>query len=217
MPAMRRIAITLGSWLGAWLLAGGTAAAESNHCELTATGDSSLAIKADAPGGQQGKLTASTDYWLSDAQLRAALGALEGIGAKLGKDDKQRKVDEAMKKDPRFMLLLINCLSDEGGVVFSASSGSKYADIPLKPASYAIAPGVGARPGQVTAMFHLSPGGKRESYAIKEPGKLVLTQFDRKGIAGSFAFKAEGRGKDAKHVEVTGKFAYACSGEACQK
>jgi len=210
---MRRIAIIAGTLM----LAGGLAGAGTNHCELTATGDSTATIRADAAGTQQGKLAATTDYWLSDAQLRTALEVMEGIGSKVSKEDKRRKVDEAMKKNPRLMLLLVNCLTDEGGVIFSASSASKYADIPMRPATYPIAPVMGARAGQVTAMFHLSPGGKRESYAIQEPAKLVLTQFDKKGIAGTFSFKAESRGKTPRRVEIAGKFAYACNGDACQK
>ena len=42
----------------------------------------------------------------------------------------------------------------------------------------------------------------------------MLTQFDKKGIAGTFHFKGESRGK---RVDVSGKFSYACSGGACEK
>lgn len=196
----------------------GVAAADTNHCELSATGESSASIKVDAPAGTaQGKLAASTDYWLSDAQIRMAVSTLQNLGSKLSPAEKQRKADEAMKKDPRFMLLIINCLADEGGIIFSAARDSKYADVPLEPASYSIVPNGRTRPGEFTVMFHLSPGGKRESYSVSEPGKLVLTQFDRKGIAGTFSFKAEQRGKTPKHVAVTGSFKYHCLGEACQK
>jgi hypothetical protein len=205
--------------LGTWMLAGGLAAADVNHCEITTTGDATATVKADAAAGAaKGKLSAATDYWLSDSDLRGAIGAVEGIGTKLSKEEKQRKIDEAMKKDPRFVLLLINCLTDDGGVIFSASDPSKYADVPMKPASYPIVPVSGTpKAGQVTAMFHLTTGGKRDSYRVTAPGKLVLTQFDKKGIAGTFSFKAEGRGKAAKHIDVTGKFSYECIGGACQK
>jgi hypothetical protein len=193
-----------------------SAAAETNHCEISVTGDTNATIKADAPAST-GKLGASTDYWLTEAQLRMALSALQGIGKKLTREEKQRKVDEAMKKDPRFMLLIINCMTDEGGVMFSAASNSKYADVPLKPASYAVVPNRKARPGELTTMFHLVRGGKHESYSVSEPGKLSLTQFDRKGIAGTFSFKAEQRGKVPGRVTVTGTFKYHCLGEGCQK
>jgi len=200
-------------------LAGGAAAADTDHCELTVSGDATAAIKADAPhDAGQGKLGASTDYWLSDAQLRMAVETMQNLGKKLGPADKQRKLDEAMRQDPRFMLLLINCLSDDAGLMLSASGQSKYADVPMKPASYPIVPAGRARAGELTAMFHLGGGAsKRETYVVAAPGKLTLTRFDREAIAGSFAFKAEQRGKAPRHITVTGSFHYRCSGDACQK
>jgi hypothetical protein len=85
----------------------------------------------------------------------------------------------------------------------------------MKPGSYPIV--ATARPAGFITMFHVTSGGKRESYAVKEPGMLVVTRFDRKGIAGTFSFKAEHLGKAAKKVEVTGSFNYGCSGDACEK
>jgi hypothetical protein len=194
----------------------GLAAAGTNHCEIAVTGEATVSIKADASrDAGQTKLAASTDYWLSESQLRMALEVMQGIGGKLTAAEKQHKVDEAMKQDPRFMVLLISCLSDEGGVILSPASGTRYADVPLKPGSYPIVPSGRTRPGEFTAMFHLSTRGKRESYLVKDRGKLVVTRFDRKTIAGTFSFKAEQRGKTAKKIDVSGSFSYACAGEAC--
>jgi len=194
------------------------AASETNHCEIAVTGDSTVRIAAEEPRDTaQGKLAASTDYWLSDAQLRMAVDTMQSIGSKLTAAEKQHKVDEGMKRDPRFMVLLISCLSDEGGVIFSPASGSKYAHVPMKAGTYSIVPTSRTRPGEFTAMFHIATRGKRESYAVAEPGKLVVTRFDRRGITGTFRFKAEQRGKGNKKVDVTGSFSYACTGEACQK
>lgn len=86
-----------------------------------------------------------------------------------------------------------------------------------KPASYAIVPNRKTRPSEFTSMFHLVRSGSRESYSVSEPGKLSLTQFDRKGIAGTFSFKAEQRGKEPRRIAVTGAFKYHCLGDACQK
>jgi hypothetical protein len=221
MTGRRRAARAVVAAIATCLLAGGPAAADTNHCEITVAGETTVGIKADAPrDAAQGKLTASTDYWLSDAQLHMAVETMQSLGKRLSPADKQRKLDEAMKKDPRFMLLLINCLSDDGGVILTASEASKYADVPMKPASYPIVPTdqVKAKAGELTAMFHLGGGaGKRETYVVTAPGKLTLTQFDRKAIAGTFTFKAEQRGKAPKHITVTGSFNYRCSGDACQK
>jgi hypothetical protein len=194
------------------------AAAQTNRCEIAVTGDSTVRIAAEAPRDDaQGKLAASTDYWLSDGQLRMALSAMQGAGSKLTPGERQRKVDEGMKKDPRLMVLLLSCLSDDGGIILSPSAGSKYADVPMKPGSYAIVPAGRTKPGEFTAMFHLAMRGKRESFSVAEPGKLVVTRFDRKGITGTFRFKAEQRGKIGKKVDVNGSFSYACTGESCQK
>lgn len=196
------------------LLVTGHLAAADNHCEIAVTGDSSASIRADMPpAAAKGKLAAVTDYWLSDAEIRTGVGVFVGLDGKLSRADKDRKIDEQMKKDPRFMLFILNCVTDEGGAILSASGPSKYGDFPFKPSSHTISPGAG-KPGEVTAMFHISPGGKRERFSVKEPGKLVLTQFDKKGIAGTFRFKGESRGK---RVDVSGKFSYACSGGACEK
>lgn len=193
------------------------AAADTNHCEIAVTGESNATIKVDAPRGTaQGKLGASTDYWLTDMQVRKAIQLLQSVGSKLTAAEKQRKVDEAMKHDPRFMLLLITCLADEGGIIMVAAKDSKYADVPMKPASYAIVPARQTRAGEFLAMFHLSPGGKRESYLVKEPGKLVISKFDRKSLAGTFSFTAEQPGKTRK-VSVTGSFSFHCTGDACDK
>ena len=201
----------------ATLLVTAHVAAADNHCEIAVTGDSSATIRADMPlAAAKGKLAAVTDYWLSDSELRTGVGVFVGLDGKLSRADKERKIDEQMKKDPRFMLFILNCLTDEGGAIFSASGPSKYANFPFKPSSHPISPG-GARAGDVTVMFHISPGGKRERFSVKEPGKLVLTQFDKKGIAGTFSFKGESGGKTGKHVDVSGKFSYACSGGACEK
>jgi len=102
--------------------------------------------------------------------------------------------------------------------VLSASSPSKYASVPLRPASYPIVAADGSRAGEFTAMLHTGDGAaRRVGYRLTEPGKLTLTHFDRKAIAGTFSFKAESRGKDTKHIAVTGSFHYRCHGDACQK
>jgi hypothetical protein len=191
------------------------AAADANHCEITVTGDATAAIKADSADTRRGKLTAGTDYWMSEAQLRSALTTVAAMG-KLSKPDQARKVDEAMQRDPRFMLLIINCLTDDGGVIITAAPGTRYASVPFQSASYAIAPSGKSRPGDFTAMVHLKPDGKREPYAVSEPGKLVLSQFDGQAIAGTFTFKADSRGKTRKQATFAGSFHFACSGQACK-
>ena len=220
---MRRIAITFATWALTLALAGRLAAAETtNHCELTTTGDTTVSIKANAPSSaarakHKARLNATTDYWMTDAELRAALAALANPDVRASPADKQRKLDEAMKKDPRLMVLTISCMTEDGGVIFMAPDSAKYADVPFKRGSYSFAAMLGGKGGQLNAMFSLSSDKAHESYAVQGLGKLVLTQFDKKGIAGTFTFKAESRDNPPKHITVNGKFSYACIGGACKK
>jgi hypothetical protein len=191
------------------------AVADPNRCEIAVTGDTTLTIKAESASPQQGKLAASTDYWMSEEQIRFALSAMTGIASKLSQAELDKKVDAKMKADPRFMLLMINCMAPEGGVILGASSSSKYADVPYKPGTFRIAKD-DAKAGQFTIMMHLSPGGAYERWGLSEPGTLVLGQFDGKGIAGTFTLKAETRKPPVKHATFVGTFHYACLGAACK-
>ena len=199
------------------LTACGTAA-DTNRCEIAVTGDTTATIKAESRAGSlQGKVGPSTDYWLSDDQVRRAVSMMHNLNSNLTAAEKQRRIDESMTKDPRLMLLLINCMADEGGIIFGTSNGSKYADVPFQPASYTIGGKGPSKPGEFTAAFQLSPVGKLEGYSISEPGELVLTQFDRKGLVGTFSFKAHQFGTTPNRVTVAGSFHFPCVGGACQK
>ena len=50
-----------------------------------------------------------------------------------------RKVDEAMKQDPRLWLLIMNCSTDDGSLNLGASNSSKSSDIAFGPHTYVIA------------------------------------------------------------------------------
>jgi hypothetical protein len=208
----------LATLLGIGMLTAGPASAEvrHNHCEFVVSGDATASVKADVESTtSNGKVMAGTDYWSSEAELRRTLQAVGGP-SKTSDAERQRKIDEQMKKDPRLTILLINCLTDDGGVIVVASPLSKYADVPMKPATYKIASQGADRAGEFSAKVRINIGGKRQGYDVLS-GKLVLGQFDKKGLAGTFALEAQDHGTPPKQVEVTGKFSYACAGDACQK
>ncbi|TMQ17819.1 MAG: hypothetical protein E6J90_21705 [Deltaproteobacteria bacterium] len=210
---MRRLAFLLATWM----MSGQLAAAEPRHnqCEFTVTGDATASVTADVESTTaNGKVMAASDYWNSEAELRKQIAFAVG-GGKLGDAEKQRKIDEWMKHDPRLLVLAINCLTDDGGITVRASVLSKYADVPLRPGSYSIASEGTERAREFSAKLRFTAGGKRESYWV-DSGKLVLSQFDKRGLAGTFTLKARDR-INAKHVEVTGRFKYACAGEACER
>ena len=133
------------------LTACGTAV-DTNRCEIAVTGDTTATIKAESRAGSlQGKVGPSTDYWLSDDQVRRAVSMMHNLNSNLTAAEKQHRIDESMTKDPRFMLLLINCMADEGGIIFGTSNGSKYSDVPFQPASYTFGGKGPSKPGEFTA------------------------------------------------------------------
>jgi hypothetical protein len=189
------------------------AAGPQDRCEVHVTGARTVDIIGTKPrGAQDGKVSAGTEYWLSDGELRSALGTFVRLGGdKLSKADVERKIDEGMKKDPRLWLLLLNCKTDAGFLNLSASNGSTSKDVPFGPHSYVISSDPKA--GELGAMFMLEQG-KSASYHLAAPGKLEITKFDPTGLVGTFGFDAESR--DGGHVTVKGSFDFGCSGGKCK-
>ena len=184
-------------------------------CNFSVTGDVALNVEGIATKSPpNGKAMATADYWQTDDQLRTALHVIAGMDSKKSKDQVNAEVDEDMKKDPKFMLLLLNCGAEEGGtLVFGPGRNSKYADIPFKPGTYPIATNNG-KPGEITVMANLKPPGTHLFVRVSEPGTFTITKFDLTGIAGTFQFKAVSN--DKKAVEVKGSFDYPCVGAACK-
>jgi hypothetical protein len=189
-------------------------------CVVHVRGDETLDYTASAAKsdrtGNAGKVIAGTDYWMTDDELRSALKTMSGLMSKKSDSDIAAEVEADMKKDPRLVLLLINCANDQGHLNLMPSGGSHYADVPFGPKKYAISPDPKA--GEFTLMFGLiGADGKRTSYRPSAPGTLELTKFDKTGIAGTFHFVAQTFGKD-KTVTVDGTFDYSCRGDSvCAK
>ena len=183
-------------------------------CQVDVTGVATASWKGTwkKPGsGQQGKVGATSDYWLSDSDLRLALGAMAGALSNKSKAEQAKQVDEAMKKDPRLVILLLNCITDDSGIFLNPSSSSKYQDVPLGPKSYKVVDSWGnkATPGQFTVM---SIRIKNAQYRVEE-GTLDIKKFDHEGVAGTFSIKAAGRGDDRdKKINVVGAFDFPCTG-----
>lgn len=162
-------------------------ASAAGACDVTIEG--AVTMKDHGPGGPS---AIATDYWMSDADLRAAITALE-------KDPS--KVEEALKSDPRLMTLLMNCNGEHANISFMPKSGTKYADMPQAPRKYELAVD---KPGSFQVLFLLD----KDSYRVKS-GSLEVTRFDDTGLAGTFAFvanKLEGNGE----VKVTGTIDFPC-------
>ena len=192
-------------------------------CEVKVTGDTEISVKSAYSAGGSG---AGADYWTSDDELRAALLALAKAGnAGISDADAKKKVDEEMRKDPRFFLLIVNCVAPEPedvSISFLPGGESKYADVPFGPKKYTLPPGgtLGGdtKPGEFSVLFVI---GDR-FFDLAEPGELNITKFDASGIAGTFKFTAKeseflATGTPWK-VKVEGSFDYPClGGSKCKK
>jgi hypothetical protein len=193
---------------------GAAATGPQDRCEVHVTGSQTVDIIGTKPrGGQDGKVSAGSEYWLTDDELRSALATLVRIGGdKPSKEEVDRKVDEAMKEDPRLWLLLMNCSTADGFLNLSASNSSRSSDIPFGPHTYVIASDPKA--GEFGGMFSLEQG-KHASYRLAAPGKLEITKFDATGITGTFGFEAETYDK-SQRVAVKGSFDFGCAGQKCK-
>jgi hypothetical protein len=183
------------------------------------------AVKNTSDVMKSSKVSAGSDYWSTDAQLRLGLEsmikALSGISfgskpsAKPSDEEIKAKVDAAMKKDPRMVILLMNCGDETAGVTLGAGTGSHYADVPFKPGKYVLSNQKGKK-GEFSVMMHLKPASGYETYQLTEPGVLTLTQFDSNGVAGTYSFKAQQQLKPTKkNIVVNGSFSLRCRGGSC--
>lgn len=187
-------------------------AAPPESCEVKATGALTFESKGAATAGSFG-----SDYWLTDDELRTALKTVAGIGSKMSDEEKAKKVEEGMKSDPRFMLFLLNCQTEKANISFGPSSQSKYKDVPMKAKTYVLGKG-GGKPGEMQVL--LSVKGDNGFWRVQPGGKLDITAFDKKHIAGTFEFTAkEGMGKEAgKEAQFSGSFDFPCkASKSCEK
>jgi hypothetical protein len=192
---------------------GAAATGPEDRCEVHVTGPQTADIVGTRPRSRpDGKVMAASEYWMSDEELRMALGTFVRLGGdKPSKAEIEHQIDEAMKKDPRLWLLMLNCSTDDGFLHLGASNGSKSSDIPFGPHTYAIANEPKA--GEISVMFS-TKRGKSTSYHLAAPGKLEITKFDATGITGTFGFEADTN--DKSRVTVKGSFDYGCTGRKCK-
>jgi hypothetical protein len=132
-------------------------------------------------------VTAASDYWATEAEMRTALRA--GIGAG-DRAEAERQIDQRMQNDPRVVILELHCMSDGGAVVIVSSAASKYGDVPFKTGSYKL--GTGTMKSAPAGDFVVARlRSATTPYTGVKPGTLNLTKFDATGVAGSFSFGAQ--------------------------
>src|SRR5579871_5710090 len=88
-------------------------AGEREGCRVKFTGaEESDFVGMWSPRRKDDKVTAASDYWATDAEVRTALRA--GMNEKDPAEAK-RKIDERMLRDPRLVILAVTCVGDGGG------------------------------------------------------------------------------------------------------
>lgn len=151
--------------------------------------DGALKLKETAPGGPP---AISTDYWLSEESLRRVVSHLETDPA---------RIEAAMKANPRFMTLIINCRGPRASISFMPEEGSRYADIPYRPKKYALASG---KRGSFRPLTLID----RAAYRTRT-GTLDITRFDDHGLTATYQFEATDIATD-KQVTIRGAIDFPC-------
>jgi hypothetical protein len=197
-------------------LAAGTAAAPASgkdigRCKIDVTGDITASTEPVRHAVSDTKVSVATDYWLTDDELKTALRVIAGLGDDKGVD-RDAKVAEAMRKDPRLFVFMMSCGDDDVTLSVLPGNDSRYADIPRAPKKYVVARN--ARAGELGVMLSVGDG----YFGVKAPGTLEVTRFDSSRLEGTFAFEAEERHGKKRNVKVAGSFEFDCVGsQSCGK
>ncbi len=178
--------------------------ASAGFCEVTISGDVTDTIKSG--GGPQ---AVGTDYWMAPEDLEGAVRSMVNVTAPKG-EDREKAFQEAMTKDPKLFILLVNCIGEKSSLTIGPAQGSKYADVPFGPGKYKFASGGDAKPGDMTAMW------THDNNMVGDlSGELNIIQWDKKkivaditlhGVQKDFATKAE------KKLSARGKLELPCHG-----
>lgn len=158
------------------------------------------------PGDLKTDVSAASDYWLSDEDLRTELGRTAAVFATDA--EAKRKLDTHMAADPRLMVLRLSCLTAEGGVILMTPERAHYRDVPFTPGTYAISAGDMASAGPREFVAQTVRNGPLDYFHALQ-GTLSLTRFDATGVAGSFSLSAQSADSNAR-IEVKGTFDLPC-------
>ena len=177
----------------------------SGGCEVKISGAQQVTVTSTAqPFGFH------TDYWRSEAKIRAILAAQAAADPDVAETDEAWWVDQKISNDPVLTPLLISCLGKDAGITIVPGLKSFYANVPFRPDAYEISPGRGpedVNQGHFAALVYVNAGTTPLKFIVSNPGILTVSEFDHVRIAGSFAFVAIGAGN--KEIEVQGRFAFA--------
>jgi hypothetical protein len=175
------------------------------YCSVTVTGAqaTSFVVPAD-------EADFDTDYWRTDAEARELIrGVLRFDEYRVYEEDEEYLTEQAMARDPRLTLFVMDCNGEQGGVTLVPGKFSRYADVPFRPNTYEIAPAANMEAvteGVFLATISVGSGAASRDYTVVEPGVLNITVFNELQIAGTFTFKATSA--DGQVIVMQGKFDY---------
>lgn len=153
----------------------------------------------------------STDYWMSEDELRETVEFL-------GEDIAGGSYDELVERgEPVITFLSVGCSNAdnliEGGTV-THTNATLASDLPMGPGSYPIVGGFFDADGPASTVIGEFSLSNDEMYnTVGDSGSLEITKWDMGAIEGSFSFDAvEAFVDDPREIRVTVEFSYVCPG-----
>lgn len=184
------------------------AATTGGTCTVTVTGD-----RQESWTFGQDLTSFSTDYWISEDDLRATIDFL-------GEDITGGSYDEIVARgEPIVTFLSLSCSNPDNlveGALVTPGNATRAADLPMGPGVYPISGGLfsaeDVAAGAMIANFGVAE--EDELYGtIADSGSLEITRWDLDGIEGSFSFDAQQTFVDEnpKQVSVSVQFSFICA------
>ena len=194
----------------------GLAASAPVVCRVDFSGSETLSIEgrwhAGRLGGKPPQTLATSDYWMSAADLRRALELMHGMFDYEGEQTRTRRVEEDMHRNPVFTPLSLACHDQrEVGLDITGLDSLSYEQVPFKPGRYVIHDSFAQdRPqGAFTASI-ATPG---DLFYRSAGGTLTVTRFDAGGVQGTFSLEAKPTEADRDEVlHIRGSFDFPCNG-----
>jgi hypothetical protein len=147
------------------------------YCAVTVTGAQATTFTVPVDDGDF-----DTDYWRTEAETRDQIRALLRFDEyQVFTEDEEYLAEQAMARDPRLTLFVMDCSGEQGGVTLVPGRFSRYADVPFRPRTYEIAPArriEAVTAGAFYATVLVGAGQKARDYTVTAPGELNITTFN---------------------------------------
>lgn len=174
------------------------------ECTVTITGD-----REEVWTFEQAITSFSTDYWLSEEDLRSTV---EFLGEEITGGSYEEITGRG---EPIITFLQISCSDPDNliqGALVLPTNATRATDLPMGPGTYPISGGLFDADGEVRTMIADVSVNEDEVYGTAPgSGSLEITRWDLDGIVGSFSFAArEAFVDDPQDIEVMVQFSFVC-------